>query len=224
MRLVDFLIMFALSIAICLGYNAYRHSQPPKQLEQPVKLVDVSESIVRLHNLDNNAFFCTGFVISDRLVVTAAHCLAERDPMEMQPAILAYDKRGMAHPVSIKGFERQSDLGLLKGYFHTVDKIRIETAPMAIDKSFDLNNTSLVSCGFPWGGRLICAPFKPTGKYTFKYRGDAVLYPGMSGGPLFDISTQRVVGLNTGAFEVEKIISPLTSLCTLVNCEVQPGE
>jgi S1-C subfamily serine protease len=59
-----------------------------------------------------------------------------------------------------------------------------------------------MSCGFPYGQkRLYCSTIKPKAKEFFNLIADGDIFPGMSGGPVIDILTGEVVGVNSKVYE-----------------------
>lgn len=132
--------------------------------------------IVRLVDMSGQ-FFCTAFVVSDKLAYTAAHCMME----EMFWAVSSDGKtKVIAYPHKVSDDRR--DLATISGDFTIFEKLKIDTRPEGDIVHQNLDN--MKSCGYPYGSTLICYNISSLKKLGFAIVGIGQLYSGMSGGPL----------------------------------------
>lgn len=182
-------------------------------------------SLIRLETKDGQ-FFCSGTVISDDYVLTAAHCL-------MRGTLFKSMTKDEINVVSINnrdGIKRTTvvhaaavaanviaDYALIKGDFKKFTKTRILVKPNSIHEI----SGRLVTCGFPWGAEGACYA---TGDKLYTYfevfKTAGHLYPGMSGGPVVDSGTKAIFAVNTGATDGFIVISPLIGLFETLGVQV----
>lgn len=173
-------------------------------------------AIVRLHNKDGK-FFCSGSVVSDALVVTAAHCLSwipDGEEIEIRGA--------NAQPLGIRTkvwkFNERQDLGIVMADVKQFDKMAIEVRPEAIVSSFD-RSQDLMLCGYPNGGQLYCTKFVHTQNLLTQKSGKSNAWPGMSGGPLIDMERGVIIatlyGYNADKLN-EIVVNPTVELWVLM--------
>ena len=187
--------------------------------------------LVRLHN-SKGKFFCSGTVISDDYVLTAAHCLMRG---AIIPKMMSEDLQviGTANgpatatvdsvvtiTVSAKAaaLNNRADYALVKGDFREFQKARILTSPLMFN---ELRGPGAV-CGYPWGATSVCYQFAG-GLQTFyeKFMVQGRMYPGMSGGPVVDRGGGNAVfAVNSAVSEGFIIISPLIGLFETLEIEV----
>lgn len=142
---------------------------------------------------------CTAFVVSDKYALTAAHCLTNEFGMMITDDIQVLDTERsdtgiLAKAASMNG---RLDYGLIEANFTGFNKLVIVDAKGRITGHLTASN-NLTSCGFANGGDLLCVPFKDVHPLLFGIKSDnAALFPGMSGGPVIDISTGRAIGINS---------------------------
>ena len=140
--------------------------------------------IVRLETKDHH-FFCSGFVADDHYVVTAAHCLGGSKSMLIN---------GITPAKRVGGSGRE-DFGLVIGDFRAYQNAKIDfTSAM----SLELSNRIVNACGYPEGiHKVVCTPARILGPSFFYHVAIGELYPGMSGGPVYDMRTNTVIGINS---------------------------
>lgn len=124
-----------------------------------------------------NGGFCTGFVVSPELVVTAAHCGGY-----MESAFFLNTKEAYSTGVFIAGDPRR-DFAIIKGDFRNF-KTFFKMNVGDLNSLTKINKTYL-SCGYPEATKkLRCTRVTFRGPRNFFYIAYGEIYPGMSGGPL----------------------------------------
>lgn len=166
------------------------------------------DSIVQLYV--NGDFICSGVVIDEQYAVTAAHCLTDQNnDVEISPFFVR-DPKNLQSTVKSKvvGVNRSIDYGLLRGNFRNFKK-----SPINVYYDEFASNGAFMACGFPYGqNRISCMSINPQGNYIFQILAIGKLYPGMSGGPVFNLITGNVIGVNSAAGQGFVLIAPLIGL------------
>jgi hypothetical protein len=205
---------------LCLGANmGFDIEHQKAKTASPALAASVPKSlkrdpIIRLHDKDSGNFFCSGTVVSNHTIVTAAHCVMGY-PREAAFIEIRSPKNKSFNPpiyVSVLGANERTDQAMLYGDFRLFEKMEMEIAPQPIIDSFYRPDNNIILCGYPYGGKLLCQPFKHPRQYAFQVQGESHVYPGMSGGPVFDLHTNKIVAVNTAANELYVIVSPLTEI------------
>lgn len=157
-------------------------------------------SIIRLHSFNGN-FVCSGTVANHTTIVTAAHCLAGASVGLEMPLpgfeVRAPDGQPTGILAFMAGYNGQADQAVLMGDFKVFDTRNVVTDPKTIIKRFE-NGKNLMTCGYPYGGKLLCLPIHNPKQFLFQFKATSYLYPGMSGGPVIDEDTGAVIAVNTG--------------------------
>lgn len=171
----------------------------------------IHQPLIRLHNEDDK-FFCSGFVIDNNYAITAAHCVQDKDEVNIYNS-LSQDTEIVAETA---GFNSRMDYAILRGDFSRFGKFQIETE---ILKVFS-RNANLIACGFALGQRRAsCYSATLLGmKYTY-ISARSILFPGMSGGPVIDRSTNTVVALNSYVDDGRVGLTPLVGILATFGIE-----
>jgi Trypsin len=169
-------------------------------------------------------FFCTATVISDRLALTAAHCLIDEDDFMIKDPIIVKLSDNTNKNFRETGVVARSgainiraDLGIIVGNFKNFNKIRINLHPGGF---FNVRGP-FIACGFAWGSNPgLCIPFIPKDNYEFKEGGIGRLYPGMSGGPVIDVASGHLVGVNVQVMNSGVAVVPTVGLIGALELDV----
>lgn len=165
--------------------------------------------IVRLNQGERT--YCTGTVISDTTVVTAAHCIliefmgmvAVRPDVEIRNTT----NLDLGVHARVTYVTTQLDTAMLTGDFRQFQPMPHTST---INKLMDLQRigTEFLSCGYPLGGNLQCTKTFYKQRDNFSLRVTGLLLPGMSGGPTID-SDGNVIGINNAVDGTDSIITPI---------------
>lgn len=201
------------SIAITVsvaGYIAFDMVSKKFQLNDTIKA-----ATVRLHN-EEGRFFCSGFMVDEHTVVTAAHCVMEygmfgpvglrQEPIQVRSAAGRLISMGIP-----KAGNSRADLAIIEISAELDEAtLPLESDPTAITES--LGSHKLLLCGYPYGGKLYCAEYKNLSQYWLTNQGNGTSWPGMSGGPLVDLDTGKVIANLHGATENTIIVNPFIEI------------
>lgn len=181
------------------------------------KKTHIDTSIVRLHDVETGRFFCSGVVIADHLILTAAHCVVREGFFGIGVEVVRKVEIRAANGVSLGIYadllnaNPRQDVALLDGNFSLFDKKEVEINPNKLEQSF-LHSKHLRACGYPDAGSLACSAVSNVSHMNFGFTADGFLYPGMSGGPVIDEETGKVIAVNTAVIESKIYLSPTVEL------------
>lgn len=170
---------------------------------------------------------CSAFVISNEYAMTAAHCVvANYGNFDKKQALIkdpldVYDTKGELTKTTVKAVAAvvYTDIALLKGDFQEFSKLMVDY------KGFLVGSTSgpFVVCGFPYGVKdLVCKPFLPAIEdNSFMIIGNGVLFRGMSGGPVIDMSKGVVIAINEAVTSNGPRVTPVLGFFTIIGLEIK---
>lgn len=188
----------------------------PKVAAQPVSARKKLSAIVRLHDPKDGRFFCSGVVVGPRTLITANHCVSDTAPGDVAAEVRAEDGIGTNKLAYFVHGNYQADYAILKGDFSKFDSAAFDFKPAEIIAGM---SSRVQSCGYPYGGKLFCVEVKSLRQNRFGFSGSGVLYPGMSGGPVFNMETGHVIAVNSAVTDNEVILAPLIEI--YANLQIQ---
>lgn len=171
------------------------------------------EALVRIVDRKTGRTICSGAVISDDYVLTAAHCFVEAPTTDESDVFVVGQspQGGNSAPVIIQliAYNSGADYAILKGNFKDYNRAPVADAPYL----FFATKGPLLTCGYPYNSAAVCYP---TGSQLITYYAqvklEGRLFPGMSGGPVVDLSTGTIIAVNTAVGDGFIVISPVIGL------------
>lgn len=206
-------VVGALILAFAVGFGLEVGTTKVAGLLFAVKKEKGLDPIVRL--VQDNHTFCSGTVVNDTTIITAAHCLLVLTPMGgMMNSAPIEIRTNENKPLGIWGSAyyatTQMDQGLVKGDFRKFDPKAYISDPEVLAK-LRKRSPKFTSCGYPLGGNLFCTTIDYKGQFDFMWAGTGILLPGMSGGPSM-LEDGTVVAVNVAVNGNEAFVSPIYNL------------
>lgn len=177
---------------------------------------DLKESyLIRLHD-ENGKFFCSAVVISKSYALTAAHCLMT----DRVISVHTNNNKDLGTKAKRASASPRGDIGAITGDFSAYNVAALTTT-MTDTLTTILSSHRLLACGFPWGGVATCISFRKPTPFGFQIAGQTAFYPGMSGGPVLDMDTMRVVGVAAAMSGDMGIFSPTIEIFSQLDIPVE---
>lgn len=170
-----------------------------------------ASAIVRLHEPKTGRFFCSGVVVEEHRVLTAAHCVIDIPPGD-KVSVRDLNGHVMGVLATVEGLSERADYAVLRGNFSKFYHMVAETSPLGILNNISNNKRKIIACGFPWSGDLFCTPVTDRIQMNFSIAAQGFLYPGMSGGPVIDVATGHVIGVNSAVNGPMIILAPIIEI------------
>lgn len=232
---------------LLVGTVAYNHYFPRVSSIQRIKtlplLGDVTRKTPELYKGvviltdENGKGFCSGSVIDNNYIVTAAHCIVEGTGKLNSKTLNVRTNGGKLIQVNARAGAANTrvDVGLVVGDFRDFQFVPIDYKTMHDFQSTNpllkmlqqFNNqeqpttesSAAITCGYPEAqATLTCIPVRDLQYDTFQLIGQGQLFPGMSGGPVF-VQTEdgpKLIAVNTAVtFDGSRnliILSPVLGL------------
>jgi len=135
-------------------------------------------------------YSCTAFIIDTNYAITAAHCLNSQGSLPTHDLQVFLNQTNQYVPVRAMGYDEDLDTGLVMGDFHLFRSLNTDFKNEMDDSS------DFLACGYPRNQkRMICNKFTPETRSFDIVKGRGQFYHGMSGGPVINTYTNKVIGI-----------------------------
>jgi len=200
------LIMFLLAMAAL----AFVISQDLKREQERIAEEAANEFSFRLDV--GKKGYCSGFVLSSTLAITAAHCISNKHSLD-PISIIGYGDMPIQTFAFIHHYHTKPDWLTLSGNFSAFRSVAIDTL-----HRHNMVGRRVMICGSPAGYPFLrCHVSVISGYDGRKYLAEGLIMGGQSGGPVIDLKTGTVIGNVRGTHEQPSrqgmvIINPLIGL------------
>lgn len=179
----------------------------PKYNESHTNGKNIYSGTIRLY-APMEGMRCTGFVIDGNYAMTAAHCVkglfGAMEIIDFSIKDIFDNETGIiATPVAMDPYR---DIAFIKGNFENFKSYPVDFTGEHIFPEMKMN-----ACGFPANQKMIyCTNLTLIANHNFVYRTiGSPIFKGMSGGPVFSVLDNFVVGINSAVDENSVMIGPL---------------
>lgn len=204
---LNLILLTLIAILVTTTFSCQKKELSANEVIKLVTEPDKIPGIVRLSTLEGQ-FFCSGAVISDTEVLTAAHCVTPLTRNMIITSVKVKDSvettTGFATMLNPRG-----DTAIVTGDFKKFSKLKINSNP---EDDILVNDYDLITCGFPYAGPLVCYRLTETFKMFDVVGGKGQMYAGMSGGPVIDTNSGVVYAINHGVANSFVLVAPTISL------------
>lgn len=179
------LITLLLCIGMAFLYQGCKLNRIAARMEDQRALSSTNLSDTAIRLVFNGRTFCSGVVLTNKVIATASHCV-----------MAAFEMRAAHKRVEIRSREDkptgifaeptwgspQMDTGIMSGDFHLFPKHQFNLDPYFLQNAVKIT-PYLIICGYPMGGDLYCVKTYFEGPEGFQWSVPVQMFPGMSGGP-----------------------------------------
>lgn len=181
---------------------------------------DPKLSIIRIHD-DKDAFRCSGTIISSKYILTAAHCLVDNKTLSSKKyliKVLLANGTTTSIPAKAVAVNTKADYGLMLGDFKNLPTLKI-----ALGSDSLAFKGQAITCGYPYGqtNNICYATDNNFRVFHFQRMVGGYVFPGMSGGPVFDTVSNMVMGVNSSVNAGFIVVSSLVGLFESLEVEVK---
>lgn len=213
-RLILYSILTIVAVAWAKTYfpRPYVEKNLPAYGTREFGYIKKYEAIVQLKK---DYKMCSAVVIDDNYILTAAHCVSDW-PKHYDGPIEIFDRHGVQTDsyVHVVGFYPDYDVALLRGDLTEFDSLEIDAYEGP--KFGNLYQT----CGFPsLQNKLTCTNYVPTQNFYFLLSGSGFIIRGMSGGPVVDPVSRKVIGVNSAVYGNQVLVAPTLGILGIFKIE-----
>jgi len=165
--------------------------------------------------------FCSGVVIDRNYILTAQHCIVVKGkPTSELIKVRKADGSYTGIVAKAVGVNNRVDIGLIQGDFSELERLDVDFYNFTA-YGYHEKFQGYISCGFPYlQNHVSCTSFFPQTNWGFSIAGQGFAIPGMSGGPVIDLTTNKVIAINSAMLDGYYIVAP--TLGTLGAFGIEP--
>lgn len=169
-------------------------------------------AVVQMVDLESGKGFCTGFVISNNYMISAAHCFVDQKTSKLNDKQYGARARSIEDAnivmtvfVDVVGVHVNADYALLKGDFTELSKLKVNVSGSVMQQWTQrsllpgMPPIPVFAIGYPYGTTVAMAYAQSDCRNVYDFIECGLsqgLFPGCSGGPVIDPLSGEVIGIN----------------------------